>query len=496
MDLLVSAIEKTFAAILELLASVKQLSSFPQPTPSPDGDEEPLACSLNIAVSDGINTVVTRFRSGELHHSQPPSLYYSYGSAYCRERGCFLHSFDLDVDQGHDEGLPPEETGGIGTGGVKLPLSSPSSSSCGSRPCTDVQGLIITSSPLNMDPHGRDVDIARDDLEAWETQRLHADTLAGDKHWRLVPPNTMILTSVNPLNPEYVVNINMKPIVIESTTPTTTPCKSGKSAPSFNHSIGDAASARGGSSSSSKIPLPNRHPHPVSSPPNLNDDKDFVNLVLQLPSRLRKVPSIHDWLARESKDGSSIESTPPKSNPGSMSTSARSSAQPSPSSTTNTTTTGAASSSSSSQCNKHGAGTVCGMRVAHSEVVSARRTRSRSGGGFFGPGVGAGDDQLDENGDLTDSPTTNGSGEEGGMSVATSIVDRVRRKAKISWLAKGESDDGGRDSRNVEAEEWECRGCRMAVLAVERSEILLTVAVVGLVALSSIHLAMYFSFKR
>jgi len=44
-------------------------------------------CSINIAVTDGVNIIATRFRNGS---QDPPSLYYSFGSHYSAKVGNFL----------------------------------------------------------------------------------------------------------------------------------------------------------------------------------------------------------------------------------------------------------------------------------------------------------------------------------------------------------------------------------------------------------------------
>jgi hypothetical protein len=44
-------------------------------------------CSLNLCVTDGHHIIVSRFRGGA--HSQPPSLYYNFGSDFVCEEGQF-----------------------------------------------------------------------------------------------------------------------------------------------------------------------------------------------------------------------------------------------------------------------------------------------------------------------------------------------------------------------------------------------------------------------
>jgi len=46
------------------------------------------ACSFNLAVTDGINIISTRYRNGD---QQPPSLYYSYGTNFSYEEGNFIN---------------------------------------------------------------------------------------------------------------------------------------------------------------------------------------------------------------------------------------------------------------------------------------------------------------------------------------------------------------------------------------------------------------------
>jgi len=67
----ISAVEKTMAMLLQLLAAANIYDP----------------CSLNLVFSDGINVVATRFRSGK---EAPPSLYYNYGSDFICKEGRFL----------------------------------------------------------------------------------------------------------------------------------------------------------------------------------------------------------------------------------------------------------------------------------------------------------------------------------------------------------------------------------------------------------------------
>ena len=66
----IRAVEKTIGAVVELciVAGIKEPSS------------------LNMVISDGINVIATRYRSGS---QMPPSLYYKYGSEFTCQNGRF-----------------------------------------------------------------------------------------------------------------------------------------------------------------------------------------------------------------------------------------------------------------------------------------------------------------------------------------------------------------------------------------------------------------------
>ena len=68
---LITAVEDTMALLLQLCVDAEIT--------------EP--CSLNIVVSDGINIIATRFRSGV---EEPPSLYYLWGSEFACTKGRFV----------------------------------------------------------------------------------------------------------------------------------------------------------------------------------------------------------------------------------------------------------------------------------------------------------------------------------------------------------------------------------------------------------------------
>ena len=66
----IRAVEKTIGAVLELCIGA--------------GIKEP--SSLNMVITDGINVIATRYRSGS---QMPPSLYYKYGSEFTCQNGRF-----------------------------------------------------------------------------------------------------------------------------------------------------------------------------------------------------------------------------------------------------------------------------------------------------------------------------------------------------------------------------------------------------------------------
>jgi hypothetical protein len=120
MTKLIGAVETTFAFILQLLDEAMVEAEVNENRSSAT---DPLLASLNICISDGINTIASRFRSGNKGHKggQPPSLYYSYGENYCKSGGCFGSSFDPECSSGTEKSVSEHP----------------------------IQGLIITSSPLN-----------------------------------------------------------------------------------------------------------------------------------------------------------------------------------------------------------------------------------------------------------------------------------------------------------------------------------------------------------
>eukprot|EP01041_Mallomonas_annulata_P011207 gene11207-23415_t len=71
-EVLANTIDAVISIIIELCTRV--------------GIQEP--CSFNLALTDGINIISTRFRNGD---QEPPSLYYSYGSNFSPDEGNFLN---------------------------------------------------------------------------------------------------------------------------------------------------------------------------------------------------------------------------------------------------------------------------------------------------------------------------------------------------------------------------------------------------------------------
>ena len=197
MQKLISAVEKAFAYIMFLLeqASVEY--------------GKPLYVSLNICITDGLNTIASRFRSGPKGSKEaPPSLYYSYGDQYCKKTGCFMDAFDQETLSEEINGEPN------GTDSNSSSSSSSSSSRSGGESCPDskpMQGLIITSSPLNRSEE--------DDVEIDEEGELlrEQDRLLSEGHnWKLLPRNTMLLCTVDTSDPTQVTEINIKPLIINT----------------------------------------------------------------------------------------------------------------------------------------------------------------------------------------------------------------------------------------------------------------------------------------
>jgi hypothetical protein len=120
MTKLIGAVETTFAFILQLL---NEAMAEAEVNENRNSAIDPLLASLNICISDGVNTIASRFRSSHKGHKggQPPSLYYSYGENYCKSGGCFGSSFDPECSSGTEKSVSQHP----------------------------IQGLIITSSPLN-----------------------------------------------------------------------------------------------------------------------------------------------------------------------------------------------------------------------------------------------------------------------------------------------------------------------------------------------------------
>ena len=89
-----STVEKTIACILELCETYTQTHK--------GYGRKPHACSLNLVVTDGCNIIATRYRtdcdtSKTPNGSEPPSLYYNWGSNFVCEEGQF---FMEDKDRG------------------------------------------------------------------------------------------------------------------------------------------------------------------------------------------------------------------------------------------------------------------------------------------------------------------------------------------------------------------------------------------------------------
>ena len=113
-------------------------------------------CSLNIAVTDGVNVIATRFRNGS---QEPPSLYYSFGSRF-------------NVDEGNFENQDPEKASEI----------------------------IISSAPLNRNSGG--------DSEGEEATFLK---------WKLIPKDHMLICVGDPRNLSRVKSIELRPITAPGT---------------------------------------------------------------------------------------------------------------------------------------------------------------------------------------------------------------------------------------------------------------------------------------
>ena len=79
-------VEKTIACILELCDTYSNKQN------------RPPACSLNLVITDGCHIIATRFRtsndkSPSRPSTEPPSLYYNWGSNFvCEEGQFFMHS--------------------------------------------------------------------------------------------------------------------------------------------------------------------------------------------------------------------------------------------------------------------------------------------------------------------------------------------------------------------------------------------------------------------
>eukprot|EP00602_Paraphysomonas_sp_CaronLab_P008032 CAMPEP_0185036926 /NCGR_PEP_ID=MMETSP1103-20130426/30647_1 /TAXON_ID=36769 /ORGANISM="Paraphysomonas bandaiensis, Strain Caron Lab Isolate" /LENGTH=212 /DNA_ID=CAMNT_0027574689 /DNA_START=254 /DNA_END=893 /DNA_ORIENTATION=- len=115
------------------------------------------ACSLNVVITDGVHVVASRYRNCD---SQPPSLYYNFGTHFCGHMGNFTSS-DL---------LP-----------------------CGGRE------VIITSGPLNKGGFG--------------SPGCYQATPSNQ--WRLVPRNHMLICSGNESDISVVKSYTLQPIQYE-----------------------------------------------------------------------------------------------------------------------------------------------------------------------------------------------------------------------------------------------------------------------------------------
>lgn len=142
---LVVAVEKTFS----LLTTIYDAS----------GLREGFSC--NICVSDGVNIVSTRFRNDK---KEPPSLYYSYGSGYCKKKGNFSCHRSLNASE-----------------------------------------IIIASAPLHTQ-----IDVSRTpQIDSKCCEEALPNTKNG---WRLIPRNNMIVVEGDTSNLGFVKEISLRPL--------------------------------------------------------------------------------------------------------------------------------------------------------------------------------------------------------------------------------------------------------------------------------------------
>ena len=141
-----TAVEETISKLSHLCSQVNL----------PDG------FSFNISLTDGVHIVATRFRND---HKEPPSLYYTQGQEYCKNKGNFIcHS---------------------------------------TKSCSEI---IIASAPLN---HNIDPISSSPQQEYKYTAEA---TPNYSNQWKLIPKNNIILVEGDSSCLGCVKNIQMRPI--------------------------------------------------------------------------------------------------------------------------------------------------------------------------------------------------------------------------------------------------------------------------------------------
>lgn len=144
-----AAIEKTVVKLIEFCESASIEDGF----------------SFNVCITDGINILATRFRSDS---KEPPSLYYTNGSSYSREKGNF------------------------------------------NGQCTRSEsGIIIASAPLH---HEVCVSVS----ECQFATELDTSARLSSNGWDLVPRNSLVVVEGDPLDLSIVRNVSVLPFLFSA----------------------------------------------------------------------------------------------------------------------------------------------------------------------------------------------------------------------------------------------------------------------------------------
>lgn len=148
------------------------------------------ACSLNICVTDGIHIVATRFRNGT---SNPPSLYYNFGSNFKCEDGVFYSS-----------------------GGNKSPCDIVISSAPLSKVRAYQPSAAVNNSTANTSSSTSSSSDSGSDTSEREQQSNHDIHEEDVGSWILMPKNHMLVCRGDLHNPTIISSVKVQPITIEN----------------------------------------------------------------------------------------------------------------------------------------------------------------------------------------------------------------------------------------------------------------------------------------